>query len=121
MVARRWSLAAAALPTRRLPTAQHARARPITKLGQNLGLCSTIAHGTPRVRTPSACFLNLVSLVRFQPGAPLSACTGRFREVRTRTNPLQVAVGADIRPTSTPPNYKVERSGGSASKTTTPK
>jgi hypothetical protein len=26
---------------------------------------------------PGACFLNLVSLVRFQPGAPLRCCTGR--------------------------------------------
>ena len=37
-----------ALPTRRLVTAQHALALLSTGLAQNLGLCSTIAHGELR-------------------------------------------------------------------------
>jgi len=39
--------AADAMPTRRHTTAQHAWVRPITETAQNLGLCSTIAHGGP--------------------------------------------------------------------------
>jgi hypothetical protein len=45
---------------------------------QNLGLCSTFAHVRPSPVMPAASFLDLVSLVRFQPGAPLLACAGRF-------------------------------------------
>src|SRR5450756_1808078 len=45
---------------------------------QNLGLCSTFAHEALRPVTPSACFLNLVSLVRFQPGAPFVPAYGDF-------------------------------------------
>jgi hypothetical protein len=41
---------------------------------QNLGLCSTFAHEALRRVTPSSGFLNPVSLVRFQPGAPHLSC-----------------------------------------------
>ena len=43
---------------------------------------STIAHGELPLVTTSVGFLNLVSLVRFQPGAPESPCSGRFPFVR---------------------------------------
>src|SRR5450759_2089619 len=62
---------------------------------QNLGSCSTIAHRALRAMTPSAGFPNLVSLVRFQPGAPLLACTGRFRKAGRRPSSSPIAVGAD--------------------------
>ena len=68
------------LPTRRLTTAQHACARPITEPAQNLGLCSTFAHGASPSVMPSAGFLNLVSAVRSSPGAPLLTCIWRFPE-----------------------------------------
>ena len=64
---------AAILPTSRSTTAQHARPQLVTRPRQNLGLCSTYAYWRLRPVTPSSGFHNLVSLVRFQPGAPVTA------------------------------------------------
>ena len=47
------------MPTRRLVTAQHARALHSMEPAQNLGLCSTFAHEALRRVTPSSGFLNL--------------------------------------------------------------
>jgi hypothetical protein len=63
-----------ALPTRSLTTARHAQASPDTELALKLGLCSTIPPEAPLPVTLAACFLSLVSLVRFQPGTPRFAC-----------------------------------------------
>ena len=64
--------------TRRLVTAEHSRAQRSTWPAQNLGPCSTFAHEAIRATTPSSCFLNLVSLVRFPPGAPPLSQSQRF-------------------------------------------
>src|SRR5450759_2206506 len=92
---RRWPPTAAAMPTRRPTTAQHGSTRLSMKPAQNLGSCSTFAYCPPQPITPSSCFLNLVSLVRFQPGAPVLTCTGRFRKAGRRPSSSQIAVGAD--------------------------
>ena len=79
------------LPIRRLITPEHGPAP-----SRNLGLCSIFAHTAPRPVTPAARFLNLVSLVRFQPGAPQSTCTGRFPVVRARAQHFRIGETADI-------------------------
>ena len=74
-------------PTR-LRTAHH-RARPKPWTVQH-----NRARRTTRGNSYSG-FLNLVSLVRFQPGAPLLACTGRLREHGLGLSSSESAVGAD--------------------------
>ena len=43
-------------------------------------------------------------------GGAIFACTGRFQELHPGPNSSETAVGADISPTSTHPNYNTERS-----------
>jgi hypothetical protein len=94
---------AAALPTRCLPTARYAPAQAGTESRQNLALCSTIRHETAPPVIPYAWFLNLVSLVRFQPGAPEISCTGRFPEASSATTRPELLPDADILPTCAHP------------------
>ena len=72
-------------PTRRLATVRHGQALDGIAARQNLGPCSTIAHWRLPLVTPSSGFLNLVSLVRFQPGAPKAPAYGAFLWCETRT------------------------------------
>src|SRR5674476_662173 len=88
----------------RLSTAQH-QARPQPWTVQHNRTQRTTSETIPTE------FLNLVSLVRFQPGAPVLACIGRFQRVRTCPSSPEIAVGADISPTSTRPNYNTEQLG----------
>ena len=65
-------------------------------------MCSTNAHGRPRSATPAACFLNLVSLVRFPPGAPLLSCIWALSCVLPPAETLSEGQNADILPTRRP-------------------
>jgi len=65
------------MPTRRATTAEHGREPASTGSARNLGPCSTIGSARTWPVTPDWCFLNLVSEVRFLPGAPQTACMRR--------------------------------------------
>ena len=86
---------------------------------QNPGLCSTISPERPPPVTPSSGFLNLVSLVRFQPGAPLSACIWALSHFGDVAISCRIGRIADILPTSTRCNCNTERLGGWAEGVTT--
>src|SRR5665647_290091 len=62
---------------------------------RNLGPCRTFPYGPPPAVTPVACFLNLVSLVRFQPGAPRFTCSGRCPVVRLSAHNFRIGRTAD--------------------------
>ena len=95
-----WSTIADILPTRRLTTAHHVRAQPSIGTAQKPGLCGTIAHGSSCTVTDATCFLNLVSLVRFQPGAPLLACKQALSHVCRAAVCCRIGQVAEMLPVS---------------------
>jgi hypothetical protein len=87
------------MPTRRVTTAEHSREPASTGSAGNLGPCNTIASARTWLVTPDWCFLNLVSKVRFLPGAPPLLLHRALWCCGVRQQFPSISVTADILPT----------------------